>query len=69
MSEAKTAPSLATETELVFAMEGVTIRERIRRRDFERWIAPELAQIDAALEQVLRYGRSGSPMRGRPVCS
>src|SRR3546814_6597845 len=33
-------------------MEGVTIRESISRRDFEGWIAPELAQIDAALDQV-----------------
>jgi hypothetical chaperone protein len=52
VSEAKTALSLAETTELVFDMEGVTIREGIARRDFERWIAPELAQIDAALDRV-----------------
>lgn len=52
VSEAKTALSLADQTELVFDMEGVTIRETIARRDFEHWIAPELAQIDAALDRV-----------------
>ncbi len=52
VSEAKTALSSADQTELVFDMEGVKIREAVSRRDFERWIAPELAQIDAALDQV-----------------
>lgn len=52
VSEAKTALSSAEQTELVFDMEGVTIRERIARRDFECWIAPELAQIGAALDRV-----------------
>ncbi len=52
VSEAKTALSSVEHTQLVFDMEGVSIRESIARRDFERWIAPELAQIDAALDQV-----------------
>lgn len=52
VSDAKTALSLADKTELVFDMEGVRVREAITRRDFERWIAPELSQIDAALDQV-----------------
>lgn len=52
VSEAKTALSAAEQTELVFDMEGVKIREAVARRDFERWIAPELAQIDAALDRV-----------------
>lgn len=52
VSEAKMALSLAEQTELTFDMEGIRIREPVRRRDFERWIAPELAQIDAALDQV-----------------
>jgi hypothetical chaperone protein len=52
VSEAKTALSAAEQTELVFDMEGVKIRESVARRDFERWIAPELAQIDAALDRV-----------------
>lgn len=52
VSDAKTALSSAAQTELVFDMEGVTIRETIARRDFERWIAPELLQIDAALDRV-----------------
>src|SRR3546814_20561083 len=52
VSDAKTALSAAERTELRFDMEGVTIRESISRRDFEGWIAPELAQIDAALDQV-----------------
>jgi hypothetical chaperone protein len=52
VSDAKTALSSAEQTVLRFAMEGIEIRETVRRRDFERWIAPELAQIDAALDQV-----------------
>lgn len=52
VSEAKTALSSADQTELVFDMEGVNIREAVSRRDFEGWIAPELAQIDAALDRV-----------------
>jgi hypothetical chaperone protein len=53
VSAAKTALSAADSADLVFDMEGVRIRETIRRADFERWIAPELAQIDAALDRVL----------------
>jgi len=52
VSDAKTALSSVARTELAFDMEGVSIRETVTRRDFERWIAPELAQIDAALDQV-----------------
>lgn len=52
VSEAKTALSAAPQAELAFEMEGVTIRETIARSDFESWIAPELAQIAAALDQV-----------------
>ena len=52
VSEAKTALSSAETAMLVFDMEGVTIRETVRRADFERWIAPELAQIAAALDRV-----------------
>lgn len=52
VSEVKTALSSADQAELRFAMEGVEIRETVRRADFESWIAPELAQIDAALGQV-----------------
>jgi hypothetical chaperone protein len=61
VSEAKTALSSAAQTELVFDMEGVTIRETIARRDFENWIAPELAQIAAALDRVFAVsGRTPS---------
>lgn len=52
VSDAKTALSAAESAELHFDMEGVTIRERISRKDFEGWIAPDLALIDAALDQV-----------------
>lgn len=52
VSDAKTALSSADRTELVFDMEGVRVREAITRRDFENWIAPELSQIDAALDRV-----------------
>lgn len=59
VSEAKTALSAADTAVLSFDMEGVTIRETIRRRDFESWIAPELAQIDAALDRV--FAAAGLP--------
>jgi hypothetical chaperone protein len=61
VSEAKTALSSVAQTDLVFDMEGVKIRETIARRDFENWIAPELAQIDAALDRVFAVsGRTPS---------
>ena len=56
---AVTALSAADTSVLSFDMEGVTIRETIRRRDFESWIAPELAQIDAALDRV--FAAAGLP--------
>ena len=57
VSEAKTALSSDMQTELRFEMAGIAIRETIARRDFESWIAPELAQIAAALDQV--FAESG----------
>lgn len=52
VSEAKMALSDAESAELRFDMEGLQFRETVRRRDFEQWIEPELAQIDAALGRV-----------------
>lgn len=52
VSATKTALSGADRAELVFQAAGIDIRESVSRRDFEAWIAPELAQIDAALDRV-----------------
>lgn len=52
VSDTKTALSSAARSALAFDMSGVAIRETIARNDFESWIAPELAQIAAALDQV-----------------
>jgi len=54
VSETKMALSNAESAELSFDMEGLHFRETIQRRDFEQWIAPELAAIDAALDQVFK---------------
>lgn len=52
VSDAKTALSGSDAADLVFRADGIDIRETVSRRDFESWIAPELAQIDAALGRV-----------------
>jgi hypothetical chaperone protein len=54
VSAAKTMLSGADAAELVFEADGIDIRERVTRRDFEGWIAPDLVQIDAALDRVMQ---------------
>lgn len=53
VSAVKMALSGAEEAEFHFAPLGAAGRATIRRADFERWIAPELARIEAALDEVL----------------
>jgi hypothetical chaperone protein len=53
----KLALSVADRTEFIFAgTEAGTLELRtpVTRADFESWIAPELAQIEAAVEALLR---------------
>ncbi len=57
VSDTKVALSGADEAELFFSAEGIEIRETVARRDFEGWIAPELAKIGQALDEV--FERSG----------
>jgi len=52
VSATKTALSGAEKADLVFKADGIDIRETVTRQAFEGWIAPELAQIDAALDRV-----------------
>lgn len=53
VSAVKTALSSAEKADLVFEADGIRIREEVTRKSFESWIAPELAQIDSALDRVL----------------
>jgi actin-like ATPase involved in cell morphogenesis len=53
VSRAKERLSSLDETEFVFDCPPTTIRVRVTRADFERWIARELAEIDACTARVL----------------
>jgi hypothetical chaperone protein len=44
---------------LRFARGGVAIDARVTRREFESWIAPDLARIEAALEETLASAKCG----------
>jgi hypothetical chaperone protein len=57
VSGAKAALSWAPEATLRFAEAGFRIEARITREAFERWIAPDLAQIEAATERAVGTGR------------
>jgi hypothetical chaperone protein len=54
VSRAKAGLSDHEEASFAFRSPEVTIDTRITRRDFEAWIADDLARIDAAVEVVLR---------------
>nr|WP_316653337.1 Hsp70 family protein [uncultured Gellertiella sp.] len=53
VSSLKMALSLAEEAEFHFAPLGAAGRKLVRRRDFESWIAPDLARMESALDEVL----------------
>ncbi|AUX75649.1 Hsp70 family protein [Sinorhizobium fredii] len=53
VSATKMRLSQEEETEFFFAPLGERSRRIVRRKDFEAWIAPDLARIDAALDEVL----------------
>jgi hypothetical chaperone protein len=53
VSEAKARLSSSESTELVFAPLGQDGPIHIKRRDFETWIAADLAKIESALEHTL----------------
>ncbi len=54
VGEAKAALSSADRTRFQFSGEGVAMEADIVRADFEDWIAPDLARIDAALDEALK---------------
>ncbi|MDP2118320.1 MAG: Hsp70 family protein [Hoeflea sp.] len=58
VSATKMALSLEDEAEFRFAPLGQAAVKPVRRADFERWIAPDLAQITAALDEVLDRTRT-----------
>jgi len=49
---AKSELSRSEEARLVFVDEDVCVDERLTRADFESWIAPELAEMDAAVVRL-----------------
>ena len=53
ISATKLALSTADEAEFHFAPLGAAGRKTVRRADFEAWIAPDLARIEGALDEVL----------------
>ncbi|MCB5174254.1 MULTISPECIES: Hsp70 family protein [Microvirga] len=53
VSSAKVALSAHEETEFHFTGEGVDIRATITRRDFETWIADDVARIESTVDQAL----------------
>ncbi len=54
VSAAKIQLSQADEGTLSLHVAGVDIDRRIKRADFEKWIAPELAAIDGCVDRALR---------------
>lgn len=54
VSAAKMQLSHADEGVLSLHVAGVDIERKILRTDFEKWIAPELAEIDACVDRALR---------------
>jgi hypothetical chaperone protein len=59
VSAVKAALSRADSAMLRFAHAGIAIDEVITRRDFESWIAADLARIGAAVDEAL--SRAGVP--------
>ena len=53
ISATKMALSSADEAEFDFAPLGAAGRKTVKRADFEAWIAPDLARIEGALDEVL----------------
>lgn len=54
VSDAKIALSERDQVDFRFNSGGIDIRSTIRRSDFERWIAPDIAQIAATVDKVLQ---------------
>ncbi|MDQ0395280.1 Hsp70 family protein [Labrys monachus] len=61
VSKAKIALSSQDEAAFEFTGGDIDIRATIKRKDFERWIAPDVAKIETAVDEVL--ARSATPAR------
>lgn len=57
VSSAKVELSAQNQTEFHFSGEGVDIQATIRRRDFERWIADDVARIAGTVDKALAEAR------------
>ena len=55
----KAALSTADAANLRFCRGGVAIDATVRRKDFESWIAPDIARIEAALDATLAQAKFG----------
>ena len=53
VSDAKATLSSAQSTKLRFAHDGFVLEQAISRAEFEAWIAPDLARLDAAIGDAL----------------
>lgn len=53
VNRCKTALSTAEHAELVFEFAPISLRQTISRADFEQWIAPDVAAIEAACSEAL----------------
>lgn len=53
VSRLKEALSAEAAAEFVFEAGSISLRGQVRRASFERWIAPELAQIETAVDAAL----------------
>ncbi|MQW88404.1 Hsp70 family protein [Sinorhizobium saheli] len=60
VSATKMQLSEREETEFAFAPLGERARRTVRRADFEAWIAPDLARIEDALDDVLQKTQTSS---------
>jgi hypothetical chaperone protein len=56
----KAALSSAAEARLRFCRGGVAIDAEVSRGEFENWIAPDLAKIEAALDETLALAKCGA---------
>jgi hypothetical chaperone protein len=57
VSATKLELSRAEQARLSLHVAGVDIERTIKRADFEKWIAPELAEIDACVDQALNQAQ------------
>jgi hypothetical chaperone protein len=59
VSRLKEALSLETAAEFRFEAGSIRLARQVARAEFERWIAPELAQIEAAVDRALADAKLG----------